>query len=94
MNLIIDKIEGAAKTTDARAQADELIASIDQSLHDFTVEAIAAGREYANYRMNQCIAVSMSGASLFGECKTILVFACLAYLSAMAWGLSKKFPKA
>ena len=56
--------------------------------------AIAAGREYANYRMNQCIAVSMSGASLFGECKTILVFACLAYLSAMAWGLSKKFPRA
>ena len=61
---------------------------------DDVVEAIAAGREYSNYKMNQCIGVSLSGASLFGEMKTVAAFAVLAYLAAMAYDVSKKFPKA
>ena len=60
------------------ATADALVAAIDQSIDDFTVEAIKAGREYSNHRMNQCIAVSISGASLLDELKTIAVFAFIA----------------
>ena len=41
-----------------------------------------------------CIGVSLSGASLFGEMKTVAAFAVLAYLAAMAYDVSKKFPKA
>ena len=71
----------------------ELIASIDKSIDNFTAEAIKAGREYSYHTMNQCIAVSISGASLFGELKTVVVFACLAYAAAIAYAISKKFPK-
>ena len=92
-NLIIQKIE---ETTDASlyaAQADALIAAIDRSLEAFTVEAIAAGREYSDYKMNQCIAVNLSATSLFDEMKMIAAFTVLAYVSAMAYELSRKFPK-
>ena len=61
---------------------------------NFTIEAINAGREYSNYRMNQCIAVSISGTSLFSELKTIIIFMMLAYIAAYVFTVSKKFPKA
>ena len=93
-NLVIGKMQSASENTLANAEADALIASIDESIDSFTIEAINAGREYSNYRMNQCIAVSISGTSLFSELKTIVIFAFLAYIAAVLFAVSKKFPKA
>lgn len=92
-NLIIEKMKSAQENTSANSEADALVEAIDASIDNFTVEAINAGREYSNYRMNQCIAVSISGSSLFGELKTIIIFAVLAYLAAMLYAVSKRFPK-
>ena len=91
--LIIEKMQNAAQSETANAEADALIASIDRSIDNFTVEAIKAGREYSNYRMNQCVAVSIYGVSLFDELKTVLLFAIFAYVAAMVLSISKKFPK-
>ena len=91
--LIMQRIEDADGSSLYAAQADELIRSIDKSLDALTVEAIAAGREYSDYKMNQCIAVSISNASLFSELKTVAVFVVLAYVAALAYELSRKFPK-
>ena len=93
-NLVIGKMKSASGNTSANAEADALIAIIDKSIDDFTNEAITAGREYSNYRMNQCIAVSISGTSLFSELKTIIIFMMLAYIAAYVFTVSKKFPKA
>jgi ribosomal protein S13 len=93
-DLVINKMQNAAQNGSANEQADALIASIDKSIENFTVEAIKAGREYSNYTMNQCIAVSISGTSLFSELKTIIIFAFLAYIAATMFSVSKKFPKA
>ena len=93
-NLVIGKMQSSSGNTSANAEADALIASIDKSIDDFTNEAITAGREYSNYRMNQCIAVSISGTSLFGELKTIIIFMMLAYACAYIFTVSKNFPKA
>ena len=93
-SLIIDKLSGAVGNTATRNQADELIETIDKTLSDFKIEAINAGREYADYKMNQCIAVNIYGSSIFGEIKTVAIFAVLAYISALSYGISKKFPKA
>ena len=93
-NLVIGKMQSASESTSANAEADALIIAIDKSIDDFAGEAIAAGREYSNYRMNQCIAVSISGTSLFSELKTIIIFMMLAYIAAYVFTVSKKFPKA
>ena len=93
-NLVISKMQSASGNASANAEADALIAAIDKSIDDFTNEAIAAGREYSNYRMNQCIAVGISGTSLFSELKTIIIFMMLAYVAAYVFTVSKKFPKA
>ena len=93
-NLIISKMQSASGNEAAYAEADALIQSIDQSIDNFAIEAISAGREYANYRMNQCIAVSIYGSSSFSELKKIFVFAVLAYVAAALLAISKKFPKA
>ena len=92
-SLIIDKILTAPDIAGSSEHADKLIAEIDRALDDFTVEAIAAGREYSTYKMNQCIAVSISGASLFNQLKTVVIFAVLTYIAAMGYDLSKKFSK-
>ena len=91
--LVIDKMENASGNASAKEEADALIAAIDTSIDNFTVEAIKAGREYSNYTMNQCIAVSISGVSLFSELKTVIIFAFLAYVAATMRSVSKKFPK-
>ncbi|MBR3995430.1 MAG: hypothetical protein IKI97_09155 [Clostridia bacterium] len=85
-NLVIGKMKGSSGNTSANAEADALIIAIDKSIDDFTNEAITAGREYSNYRMNQCIAVSISGTSLFSELKTIIIFMMLAYVAAYVFG--------
>lgn len=92
-SLVIDKMQAAGQNDTANAQADALIASIDQSIDSFTAEAIKAGREYSNHTMNQCIAVSISGVSLFSELKTVVIFAALAYAAALLLSVAKKFPK-
>lgn len=91
--LVIDKMQSATNSESACAQADALIASIDESINAFTAEAINAGREYSSYKMNQCIAVSISGVSLLNELKTIFLFACLAYVACILYTVSKKFPR-
>lgn len=91
--LVIDKIEAGDAASSAKTEADALIASIDKSIDNFTEEAIKAGREYSNYTMNQCIALSISGTSLFSELKTVAIFAVLTYLAFMALSISKKFPR-
>lgn len=88
-NLVINKMN-AAGNVNANHMADTLIASIDKSLIAFTKEAISAGREFSNYKMNQCIAVSVSGISLFSELKDILVFAVLAYAAIILYAIAKK----
>lgn len=93
-NLVIGKMQSTSENISANAEADALIASIDESIDNFTIEAINAGREYSNYRMNLCIAVSISGTSLFSELKTIIIFMMLAYVAAYVFTVSKKFPKA
>ena len=93
-NLVIGKIQNSSQNDSAEAQVEALIASIDQSIDSFTAEAIAAGREFSNYKMNQCIAVGISGSTLFGELKTIAVFAAFAYIAVLLYAISKRFPKA
>ncbi|MBQ2932962.1 MAG: hypothetical protein IJE62_09065 [Clostridia bacterium] len=93
-NLVIGKMQAGAENNSANAEVDALITSIDESIDNFTIEAINAGREYSNYRMNQCIAVSISGTSLFSELKTIIIFAFLSYIAAFVFAVSKKFPRA
>ena len=91
-SLIMQKIQEVDGSALYAPQADELIRAIDSTLHELTVEAIAAGREYSDYKMNQCIAVNISSTSLFDEVKMIAVFAVFAYVSAMAYEFSKRFP--
>ena len=92
--LVIEKMQTAAQNGATNSDADALIAAIDERIDNFTAEAIKAGREYSNHTMNQCIAVSISGTSLFSELKKIVVFAVLAYMAAVAISISKEFPKA
>ena len=92
--LVIEKMQHASESESVNAEVDTLIAAINTSLDNFTIEAIQAGREYSDYTMNQCIAVSISGTSLFGELKTVFVFAVLAYVAAIMRSVSKKLPKA
>ena len=92
-NLIMEKIKNAPKKKNAKAAADELILSIDKSIEAFANEAVTAGREYLNHTMNQCIAVSFSGGSIFREIKMIVLFAGFSYMSIMLYVISKDVPK-
>lgn len=91
-NLIIEKMQGASPEASSHETADALIAEIDQQLHAFADEAIAAGREFWSHRMNQCIAVNIYGVTLMGELKGLILFAAFAYASAMLFAISKTFP--
>ena len=91
--LVLNKMKKAYNNKTAKAEADALIETISQSIDTFTKEAIQAGREYANYAMNQCVAVSISGVSLFHELKTIMIFAVLAYVATLMHSLAGNLPK-
>ena len=93
-NLVIEKMQSVPENEAVKAEVDSLIQMIDQTIDSYTVEAINAGREYSNHTLNQCIAVSISGTSLFSELKTIALFMILAYVSIVLFTVSKKFPKA
>lgn len=92
-NLTIEKITSSTAQEQTYASADALIESIYKNIKSFEKEAISTGREYSNYKMNQCIAVSISGTSLITELKFIMVFACLAYVSFTLSRIAKRFPK-
>lgn len=91
--LIIEKIEDTDTKGDGKHQADELIASIDESLRAFRAEVIAAGREFSNYTMNQCISLSVNGHSIISDIKAMIVFAVFAYLAFILLATSRRIPK-
>ncbi len=90
-NLTISKMSGVTQGYTIHRETDALIESIDENIKLLSEEAIVAGREYLNYKMNQCIAVSISGVSLFSELKKVIAFAAFAYLSLMIFAISKMF---
>ena len=92
-NLIIGKMSAGGSSPAATQAVDELIESIYGSIKKFEKEAITAGREYSSHTMNQCIAVSIYGASLMQELKSIVFFAVLAYAALLLFDIAKKFPK-
>ncbi len=91
--MVIDNMSAAGDDANLSATADDLIASIYENIKEFEKETITAGREYSRYKMNQCIAVSIYGASILNELKTAVIFAVLAYVSLMLLCIAKKFPK-
>lgn len=92
-NLVIDKMKDNKPTEETYAAANTLVDSIYKSIREFEKEAIGAGREYSNYKMNQCIAVSIYGVSIMNELKSLVIFAAFAYISLMLFSISKTFPK-
>ena len=92
-NLIIDKMSAANPDSQLSVSADLLIESIYENIKSFEKEAINAGRQYSNHKMNQCIAVSIYGISIMNELKTLILFAAFAYVSFVLFRISKKFPK-
>ena len=92
MNTAISK-SAKQKALTPTQEVENLINSIALSIENFEREAITAGREYANYRMNQCIAVSIQGFSLFSELKLLVAFAIFAYISIMLFSISKNFKR-
>lgn len=92
-NLIINKIAASAPGPQLYEAADSLVESIYESIKGFEREAINAGREYSNHRMNQCIAMNIYGISIMSELKTLILFAAFLYISLMLYSISKKFPK-
>lgn len=92
-NLIIDKISDNNFDNKTKESVDKLIETIYNSIKAFEKEAISAGREYSNYRMNQCISVSIYGLSLMAFAKKLIIFAGISYISLMLFHISRKFPK-
>ena len=92
-NLVIDKMRISSGSYHMYSMTQELIDSIYTSIKAFEKEAIAAGRECSNYRMNQCISVRMYGPSFFREMRNVVIFAVFAYVSFMLLKIAKKFPK-
>ena len=92
-NLILGKISQGNRSVQTLSSADSLVESIYKSIKDFEKEAITAGREYSRYRMNQCISVSIYGASIISELKTLIVFAAFVYVTLLLYTAYKKFPK-
>ncbi len=92
-NLVIDKISSNNSEFGLYASADSLIESIYSSIKGFEKEAINAGRECSNHKMNQCIAVSIYGISLMNELKTLILIAAFIYVTIMLCCISNKFPR-
>jgi len=92
-DLLIEKMSSDKTDKQMYQSADELIESIYKTIKDFEKEAVNAGREYSNYKMNQCIAVSIYGVSLMSELKALILFAFFAYIALILFDISKKFPE-
>ena len=89
------EIRVALSVDDERAEvsAEEYETLKSAHIKAFEKEAISAGREYSNYRMNQCISVSIYGLSLMAFAKKLIIFAGISYISLMLFHISRKFPK-
>ena len=92
-NLAIEKIVAGNAQEQSFESADALIESIYKTIKSLGKEAISTGREYSNYKMNQCIAVSVNGTTLIKELKFMVAFACLAYAAFTLFRIAKRFPK-
>lgn len=92
-NLVTQKMSANKTNSSMYQSADELVNNIYDSIKKFEKEAVTAGREYSNYRMNQCIAVSIYGISLMVELRSLLLFAMFSYVAFMMFHISKKFYK-
>lgn len=88
-DLIIGKMQASTADSSSYEAADALVTAIDTAISALENEAIAAGREYSNRKMNQCIAVSISGNSLFSGLHTVFFFAVLAYISMLPGAVAK-----
>lgn len=92
-NLVIGKMQAAFGNDGARAGADALISEIDGKLSAFSSEAVSAAREYLSSKMNQCIAVSVTGTSILSELKTLILFMIFAYAAAVVFAAARYFSK-
>ena len=92
-NLVIGKISPENADDEVYTSTDAMIESMYENIKAFEKEAIKAGREYSNHKMNQCIAVSVYGVSMMNELKNLVLFAVFAYISLVLYRISKKFPK-
>lgn len=92
-NLVIEKISPETPGDEVYTSTDSLIESMYENIKGFEKEAIKAGRECSNHKMNQCIAVSIYGISMMNALKDIVLFAVFAYISLVLYRISKKFPK-
>lgn len=92
-NLVIGKISPENADDEVYTTTDAMIESMYENIKAFEKEAIKAGREYSNHKMNQCIAVSVYGVSMMNELKNLVLFAVFAYISLVLYRISKKFPK-
>ena len=91
--LIADKMSSASKNSHLSATADALIDTLYNSMKEFEKEAVTAGREYSQHRMNQCIGVTIYGISFMNDIKMAVLFAAFTYVTLMLSQISKKFPK-
>lgn len=91
--LVMDKLSSSNPEPKLYEAADILIASIYDNIKGFEKEAIAAGREYSQYRMNQCTAVSIYEVSFMKEFRMLVLFAAFSYISLLLYQISKKFPQ-
>ncbi len=91
--LVADKMSGASNNSHISATADELIETLYNSMKKFENEAVTAGREYSQQRMNQCIGVTVYGVSFMNDLKMAVLFVAFTYVALMLTQISKKFPK-
>jgi len=92
-NLVMEKINTASQNPEMDKAADDLVMTIYKGIKGFEREAINAGRQYSNHKMNQCIAVTIYGPSFMSRLKAIALYALFAYVAIMLCVISKKFPK-
>ncbi len=91
--LIIEKMKNADGDTSVYESTDALIDSMYEDIVGYEKEAINAGRQYYNHKMNQCVAVSIYGLSLMSEMKILLIYAVFFYVAFLVFDLSKRFKK-
>ena len=90
--LVADKMSKNNQNESLSSTADELINTIYDSMKAFEKEAVTAGREYSQHRMNQCISVTIYGISFMNDLKMAVLFAAFTYISLVLYQISKKFP--
>ena len=83
-NLVIGKISPENADDEVYTSTDAMIESMYENIKAFEKEAIKAGREYSNHKMNQCIAVSVYGGSMMQ---------CLHTFRWYCTGFQRKSPK-